>query len=278
MFDFLCLKNVPSMSLQQQNLIFIGKSYSSMHICLCALSSVSRQYKRFSIVVLVNRCKCLLCVTCKTSVQFSSFGYVPSIKIRGLGGSSLLGFSSKTVQFPCVCINSHSHHLCTKGFPFKKKSCVCARHVRRCVYHGTHVEVRGWLPGVAVWVTAETEHSLSSGERQKGASPHRAISPALRVSFLCSPPCIGCSFPYRAILTAARLHLGPLFRISLLRCAVVCVCICSLSVHPLLKNVDSSVGLFKNRNIWIFVVKLFQSLICPESCALQMNRLEDFLP
>lgn len=129
-----------------------------------------------------------------------------------------------------------------------------------------------------MWVTAETEHSLSSGERQKGASPHRAISPALRASFLCSPPCIGCSFPYRAIFTVTRLHLGPLLRISLLSCAVACVCTCSLSVHPLLKNIDSSVGLFKNRNIWIFVVKLFQSLMCPESCALQMNRLQGFPP
>lgn len=132
-FDFLCLKNVPSMSLQQQNLIFIGKSYSSMHICWCTRSSVSGQYKRFFIVVLVNSCKCLLCVTCKTSAQFSSFGYVPGIKILGSGGSSLLGFSSKTVQFPCGCINSHSHHLCMKGFSLKKKMCVCKACEKVCV-------------------------------------------------------------------------------------------------------------------------------------------------
>lgn len=138
-FDFLCLKNVPSMSLQQQNLIFIGKSYSSMHICWCARSSVSGQYKRFFIVVLVNSCKCLLCVTCKTSAQFSSFGYVPGIKILGSGGSSLLGFSSKTVQFPCGCINSHSHHLCMKGFSFKKKNRVYVQGMREGVCTTVHM-------------------------------------------------------------------------------------------------------------------------------------------
>lgn len=37
LFDFLCQMYVPSMSLQQQNLIFIAKSYSCMHICLCAV-------------------------------------------------------------------------------------------------------------------------------------------------------------------------------------------------------------------------------------------------
>lgn len=148
---------------------------------------------------------------------------------------------------------------------------------RRCVYLGTHVEVRRQLPGVALWLT-EADHSLSSQERQKGTFPHRSISPAPRVPFLCSPPCIGCLFPYRAIFTAARLHLGPLLRISLLRCDVACVCTCSLAVYPLLKNVTQVLAYLKTEIFGFLLSSSFSPWYVLRVAPFKWTNCKDFLP